>query len=152
MSLSDIDQHISSLREEERKIQDVYKKRARFLHQNAILPINDDFPDYIRYFLHEEQLKQSAGARNNEVISNLEKIMSDFIKNTTENLRSEDIFTLVGTPYRLPINGKQICEQVQGIEISQGEYSAKREVLIDLPVKAASSKVMLQLKDIISQR
>ncbi|CAF3933909.1 unnamed protein product [Rotaria sordida] len=73
-------------------------------------------------------------------------------ENTAENLRSEDIFTLVGTLYRLPINGKQIREQVQGVEISQGEYSAKREVLVDLPAKAASSKVVLQLKDIISQR
>ncbi|CAF5042149.1 unnamed protein product [Rotaria sp. Silwood1] len=73
-------------------------------------------------------------------------------ENTTENLRPEDIFTLVGTLYRLPINGEQIREQVQGIEIDQGEYSAKREVLVDLPAKAASSKVMLQLKDIISER
>ncbi|CAF1328118.1 unnamed protein product, partial [Rotaria sp. Silwood1] len=61
-------------------------------------------------------------------------------ENTTENLRPEDIFTLVGTLYRLPINGEQIREQVQGIEIDQGEYSAKREVLVDLPAKAASSK------------
>ncbi|CAF1126771.1 unnamed protein product [Rotaria sp. Silwood1] len=167
MSLSDIDQHISKLREEERQIQDVYKKLARYLHANAILPINDDFPDYLRYFIREEQMKQSAGARNAEVITNLEKMMADFISdmerfkktiedqrnsaNATENLRPENIFTLVGTLYHLPINGKQIREQVEGIEYSQGQYSAQREAHIDLPAKAASSKVMLQLKTIVSQ-
>ncbi|CAF3724003.1 unnamed protein product [Rotaria sp. Silwood1] len=167
MSLSDIDQHISKLREEERQIQDVYKKLARYLHANAILPINDDFPDYLRYFIREEQMKQSAGARNVEVITNLEKMMGDFISdmerfkktiqdqrnsaNATENLRPENIFTLVGTLYHLPINGKQIREQVEGIEYSQGQYNAQREAHIDLPAKAASSKVMLQLKTIVSQ-
>ncbi|CAF2985234.1 unnamed protein product [Rotaria sp. Silwood2] len=167
MSLNDIDQRIENLRKEEKQIQDVYKELARFLHRNAILPINDDFPDYIRYFIREEQLKQSAGARNTEVINNLEKLMADFmndmerfkktiqdernLESTTESLRPEDIFILVGTLYHLPINGKQIRDQGDGIEFSQGEYSAKGEVQVKLPAKAASSSVMLQLKDIVSK-
>ncbi|CAF3087293.1 unnamed protein product [Rotaria sp. Silwood2] len=167
MSLNDIDQHINNLREEENKIQDVYKKLVRFLHANAILPINDDFPEYLRYFLREEQMKQSAGAHNTEIITNLEKMMTDFMRdmelfkktihdernsdNATENLRPEDIFILVSTLYQLPINGKLIREQIDEIEFSQEKYNTKREVHVDLPVKAVSSKVMLQLKNIVSQ-
>ena len=138
--MTDIDKRINDLRAEEKAIQDVYKKLARFLHANAILPINDDFVDYLRYFIREEQMKQSAGAHNSEVIANLEKIMADFIsdmkrfkevlqnqRDSTETLQSEDIFTLVGTLYHLPITGQQIRDQVNGIQISQEKYSAKRE-------------------------
>jgi hypothetical protein len=165
--LVDIDKRISDLRAEEKEIQDVYKKLAGFLHVNAILPINDDIVAYIEYFIREEQMKQSAGARNIEVIAGLRKMMNEFkedmelLKKTLQDQRQtpdhmdipkpEDIFTLVGTLYRLPINGKQIREQVNGIKISQEKSGAKRENYISLPSKAASSNVMIRMEDIISR-
>jgi hypothetical protein len=168
LSLADIDKRISDLREEESKIQDVYKKLAQFLHKNAILPINDDFIDYLRYFIREEQMKQSAGARNTEVITSLEKMMADYnsdmelFKKTlqdqrdsgdeAETLQPEEVFTLVGTLYRLPITGQQIREQVVGIQFGQEKYGVKHENLVSLPAKAASSQVMLKLRDIMSTR
>jgi hypothetical protein len=70
----------------------------------------------------------------------------------TEVLKPEDVFTMVGTLYHLPINGKQIRAQVDGIKIGQEKYSAQREIYVELPAKAASSKVMVQLKDIVSTK
>lgn len=167
MSLNDIDQHISNLREEERQMQEVYKKLARFLHKHAILPINDDYPEYIWYFIREEQLKQSAGARNSEVIANLEKLLKEFTEdierfkkviendrnseNDTGNLQPENVFTLVGSLYRLRINGQQIREQVNAIEIVENKSTAKDDVYVELPAKVASSKLMTKLENIISE-
>jgi hypothetical protein len=168
ISLRDIDKRISDLREEERQIQDVYRKLAEFLHANALLPINDGYIDYLQYFIREEQMKQNAGAHNTEVIAGLEKMMTEFtddielFKKTlrdqidasgeTKVLQPEDVFQLVGTLYRLPINGNQIREQVAIMEISQKRYNAQHEKFVELPAKAASSKLMLQLRDILSAR
>ncbi|CAF0824824.1 unnamed protein product [Rotaria sordida] len=168
MSLSDIDKRIGDLRDEAAKIQDVYKQLAKFLHANSILPINDDILEYLQYFIREEQMKQSAGARNEEVIGGLRKMMDEFTNNMelfrnaireqkesgdmTDILKPEQIFDLVGTLYELPITGKQIRQQVDGIKFGQENYAAHRERSIQLPAKAASSKVMQDLKNIVSIR
>ncbi len=166
MSLSDIDQRISDLREEKRQIQNVYRQLVQFLHANAILPINDDFLDYLQYFIREEQMKQSAGAQNTQVIASLQKMMTDYTSemelfkktlkeqkdsaNSTEILQPKEIFRLVDTLYRLPITGQQIHQQVDGIKIGQGKSTSQRDIHVELPAKAASSKVMRQLKEIVS--
>ncbi|CAF3092698.1 unnamed protein product [Rotaria sp. Silwood2] len=166
VSLNDIDKRISDLRDEAAKIQDVYKQLAKFLHANSILPINDDILEYLQYFIREEQMKQSAGARNDEVIAGLRKTMDEFANNMelfknaireqqesedmTDILNPEEIFDLVGTLYDLPINGKQIREQVDGIRFGQENCAVHRERNIQLPAKAASSKVMRDLKEILS--
>jgi hypothetical protein len=166
MSLTDIDKRIRDLREEAAKIQAVYRKLARFLYANAIIPINDAFAEYLQYFIREEQMKQNAGAHNSEVIDGLKKLMADFnndmisFKNASEGqkksanaadvLQYEEIFDLVSTLYQLPITGRQILEQVNGIKISQENNTMKRENFVKLPARADSSKVMRQLRDIIS--
>jgi hypothetical protein len=166
MSLRDIDKRISDLREEAAQIQDVYTKLAGFLNANAILPINDDILEYLRYFIREEQMKLNAGARNSEVIAGLEKMMTEFTSNMellrktlkeqkeSGNMRDviqpEEIFTLVGNLYRLPITGQQIRQQVEGIKIGQERYGAQREKSVSLPRKAAYSKVMIQMREITS--
>ncbi|CAF1191869.1 unnamed protein product [Rotaria sp. Silwood1] len=167
-SLSDIDKRISDLRDEKSKIEDVYKKLSKFLHANAILPLNDDILEYLKLFIKEEQMKKNAGNQNNDVIQGLEQMMKDYeeeinlFKKTIENekdrsnakdvLKSDDIFPLVGTLYRLPINGKKIREQVDGLKISQNNISSKREFFVELPVKANSSTIMCQFKNIISNK
>ncbi|CAF3545228.1 unnamed protein product [Rotaria sp. Silwood1] len=165
-SLSDIDQRLRDLRFEKTEIENVYKKLAKFLHANAILPINDDILEYLRHFIREEQMKKNSGGQNNDIIHNLEQIMRNYeeeinlfreaIKNDTDPsnrkdvLKPNEIFPLVGTLYRLPINGSQIREQVDELKLNQGNLSAKREIFVRLPAKANSSKVMLQFKNIIS--
>ncbi|CAF1160764.1 unnamed protein product [Rotaria sp. Silwood1] len=72
MTLSDIDQRISDLRGEASKIQEVYKKVAIFLHANAIVATNDDILEYLQYFIREEQMKQSVGASNADVIADID--------------------------------------------------------------------------------
>ncbi|CAF3385692.1 unnamed protein product [Rotaria sp. Silwood2] len=167
-SLSDIDKRISDLKDEKSKIEDVYKKLSKFLHANAILPLNDDILEYLKLFIKEEQMKKNAGNQNNDVIQGLEQMMKDYeeeinlFKKTIENekdrsnakdvLKSDDIFPLVGTLYRLPINGKKIREQVDGLKISQNNISSKREIFVELPVKANSSTIMCQFKNIISNK
>ncbi|CAF3879161.1 unnamed protein product [Adineta steineri] len=166
MTLADIDRRITELRNEESKIQDIYRKLVRFLHVNAILPVNDDFIEYLQYFIREEQMKQSAGAQNTEIIDSLERLKNDYnkemglYKKTLEEqkksihpsqlVKPDEIFMLVETLYELPITGKQIKQQVDGIRIGQTRSGAQRETFVELPAKAASSKVMLELKEIIS--
>lgn len=161
LSLSDIDKRIGDLQEEAAKIRDVYQKLAKFLHANAILPINDDILEYLRYFVREEQMKQSAGAKNADVIANLEKMMEEYTKememfkktledhrnsaDQTDVIKSEEIFTLVGSLFRLPITGQQIRRQVEGIRYSQEGNGTRRETYMNLPRKAESSKVMQQM-------
>ncbi|CAF1061259.1 unnamed protein product [Adineta steineri] len=65
-------------------------------------------------------------------------------------LKPDEIFILVETLYELPITGKQIRQQVDGIRIGQARTGAQRETFVELPAKAASSKVMLELKEIVS--
>ncbi|CAF4240081.1 unnamed protein product [Adineta steineri] len=166
MTLVDIDRRITDLRNEESKIQDIYRKLVRFLHINAILPVNDDFIEYLQYFIREEQMKQSAGAQNTEIIGSLESLRDDYNKemglykktleeqknsiNPSQSVKPDEIFILVETLYELPITGKQIKQQVDGIRIGQTRSSTQRETFVELPTKAASSKVMLELKEIVS--
>ncbi|CAF2089667.1 unnamed protein product [Rotaria magnacalcarata] len=168
MSLSDIDQRISDLRAEAAKIRDVYIKLAKFLHTNSIVPINNDIVEYLQYFIREEQMKQNAGAGNQELIAGLRKQLDEFTNNfelfkkaikeqqesgeLTDVLEPEKIFDLVGTLYDLPINGRQIQEQVNGIKFSQEKSAAHREKSIRLPAKAAESKVMQELQTIVCRR
>ncbi len=166
LSLKDIDKRIHALRDEQAQIQDVYKKLARFLYIKSILPINDVYIEYLEYFIREEQMKQGTRDYNTETIANLEKMIKDY-KNEmesfkrileeqkaagkeTETLSPDEVFTLAGTLYHLPINGKQIRAQVDGIKFGQRKCTADREKFVELPAKAASSKVMLQLRDIVS--
>ncbi|CAF1242265.1 unnamed protein product [Rotaria sordida] len=67
-------------------------------------------------------------------------------------LKSEDIFPLVGNVYRLPINGKEIREQVNVLKIGQTDISLEREVFDELSAKAISSTIMYQFKSIISNK
>jgi hypothetical protein len=111
-------------------------------------------------------MKNNAGAKNAEVIAGLEKMMADYIKEidlfkkTLQNhdpltigvIQTEEIFPLVGTLYRLPINGRKIREQVEGLKINQGNVLLERESFIQLPATAASSIIMLPLKRILSAR
>ena len=166
MTLADIDRLIDDLEGEAAKIRDVYRKLAGFLHANAILPINDEIVDYLKYFIREEEMKQSAGAHNTKVIESLKGTMDEFkhdmdlfkttLKDqntTTDQLdipKPDEIFTLVGTLYRLPINGQQIREQVNGINAAQEKCGAGREVSVTLPGKAARSKVMTNMREITS--
>jgi hypothetical protein len=162
-SLSDIDKRISDLREEKAKMEDVYKKLSKFLHANAILPINDDIIEYLRHFIREQEMN-----KNPDVVRGLEQMMKDYedeinlfkqtIKNdknssnATDVLQPDQIFPLVGTLFRLPINGPKIREQVDGLRITQQNISAQREIFVELPAKANSSLVMLQFKGHVGSR
>ncbi|CAF0962355.1 unnamed protein product [Adineta steineri] len=65
-------------------------------------------------------------------------------------VKPDEIFMLVETLDELPITGKQIKQQVDGIRIGQTRSDAQRETFDELPTKVALSKVMLELKEIIS--
>ena len=128
-----IDKRIDDLRTEQVTILNIYNKLTKFLHINAIHPFNDDILDYLRLFIREEQMKNDSGVQNNAVIEGLveitkehEKEMRVFRKTladdkdsveTTDILNTEDIFPLVGTLYRLSINGQQIREQVDNLKL-----------------------------------
>ncbi|CAF0982499.1 unnamed protein product, partial [Rotaria sordida] len=99
---------------------------------------------------------------NNDIIQNLEQMIKDFmkeinlfkqtVKNEKDALKPKIIFPLVGSVYRLPINGKKIREQVNALKISQTDISLEREVFDELSAKANSSTIMHQFKSINSNK
>ncbi|CAF4320811.1 unnamed protein product [Rotaria sp. Silwood2] len=70
--------------------------------------------------------------------------------NYKDVVKTDEIFTLVGTLYRLPIYGNFIRTQVNGLQISQDNISSKREVYVELSAKANTSKIMHQFRNHIS--
>jgi hypothetical protein len=100
--------------------------------------------------------------KNYDVVQGLEKMMKDYeeemnlFKETIKNdkdasnsrdvLQPDEIFPLVGTLYRLPINGRKIREQVDGLKITQENIGRKRENYVQLPAKANNSTVMREFK------
>ena len=159
----EFDKYSSDLREEKRIIQHVYIRLAQFLNANLILPINnDDYKDYLQYFIDEERMKQNAGAHNRQIIANLEKIMADYndeieifkqsLKRQRdggeqiEALQLEDVFIVINTLYHLRINGQQIREQVKAQETSEQRSGAQHEKYIELQqAAAATSKLTRQI-------
>jgi energy-coupling factor transporter ATP-binding protein EcfA2 len=160
-SMGQLDKHANNLLDEETKIEDVYKKLCKFLLANAILPLNDDLVEYLAWLILEQQMKKKAG----DVINHLQTIRSKYakeinlFKKTLENernsankiqlIQAKDIFPLVSTLYKLPINGQRIREQVEQLKLNQ-KKTEKRENFVQLPTKANSSKLMLQLKETLS--
>ncbi|CAF1058199.1 unnamed protein product [Rotaria sordida] len=70
-----------------------------------------------KVFMKEEQMKKKSGCENNVTIQGVEQMIKDYakeinlfkqtIKTEKDALKPEDIFPLVGSVYRLPINGKK---------------------------------------------
>ena len=165
-----VEQRIKDLKFEQEQIIKVCSQLTEFLRVNALNPINDDMLEYIEHFIREERLKKSAGAHNESVIAGLEKALADYkremdivrqamkTKATTltsdssgsaDVIKQEEIFTLVGTLYRLPINGPKIQAQVNELRRIQSKFSRNREEIVNLPRKADSSSVMSNLREIL---
>ena len=166
-TLDDIEQRLSDLRREADQIQDTYRQLAEFYQANALIPGNDSFAEYLQYFIDEEMKKQGGTARNNEVIASLQELLENFrqhmemLRRTIEEQRNSgnenrsrleprDIFALVNNLYTLPINGRQIREQVQGIEMGERQNILVQEQLIQLPEHAASSTMMVAAIQILT--
>jgi uncharacterized protein YgbK (DUF1537 family) len=163
-----INQRIKDLKAEQEAIIKVCTQLTQFLRVNALNPVNDDIIEYIQHFIREEQTKKAAGAQNEGVIEGLEKLLADYrqeMKIVQQGMRiaqtplasdpastmtSEDIFLLVGTLYRLPINGAKIRAQVDEIKRVQQRFSRNREQIVNLPIQAATSSVMIELERILA--
>jgi hypothetical protein len=152
--LTYVDKYIQNLHDEQEKIIDIYEKLLQFLHVNAIHPFNNDVLEYLRVFSLQERSKQNRFSEHLATIMqkceykiNLLKTSSE---NATDSLKSEDIFKLAGTLYRLPIHGKIIREQVNQLKIIEGNILKEHEKRIELPSKASSSKVMIKLQELNS--
>ncbi|CAF2766525.1 unnamed protein product [Rotaria sp. Silwood2] len=165
-----IDQRIKNLKEEQEAIIKVCTQLTQFLRVNALNPVNDDILEYIEHFIREEKTKKNAGVQNDDVIAGLEKLLVDYknemnilqqamkitsttisnnSSNSTDVIKSEQIFLLVGSLYRLPINGAKIREQIEGLKNIQSKFSKNREHVVNLPIEANSSSVMTDLKNIL---
>ena len=108
-------------------------------------------------------MKTECSGQKTDVIQGLQKMLNNYetemklFKETIKNdknaanredvLKYDQIFSLVGALYRLPIHGPLIREQVDRLTFSQGKLSSKREVYVELPSKANSSKLMSQFKN-----
>jgi hypothetical protein len=164
--LNVIDQHINDLQKEQAEIEDILNKMSKFLHVNAILPLNDDNVQYLRFFIREEQMKHEAGTRNNAVFDGLSTIITNYEDNmdafkktlTNRNASSNakdipnaaDVYALFGNLRRLSINKELFRHSVDLIDRSANEAVRQTEKSVRLPEKAAKSTLMCTLKDIVS--
>ena len=163
--LEAIEQRIKDLRAEEDAIIKVCTQLTQFLRVNALNPVNDDILEYIQHFIREEQTKKNNGALNNDIIDGLEKLSADYKRemeilqkamqntqptNSSDIVKHEEIFGLVGKLYHLPINGAKIRAQVNEMKNIQQRFSRNREQTVNLPPEADSSSVMADLKIILT--
>lgn len=166
-----IEKRIKDLKEEEQAIIKVCTQLTQFLRANALNPVNDDILDYIQHFIREEQIKKNAGTQNQGVIDGLNKLLEDYTQemkilqqtlqlsqtsltvdpaNPADVVKQEEIFRLVGTLYRLPINGPKIRAQVDELKNVQRKFSRNREQTVNLPDEAESSSIMVDLTYILN--
>ena len=114
--------------------------------------------------------EKEGWSSNSDVIAGLQKLSDDYkqemgilqqgmktsqtsLATTSSNpdniSQPEEIFILVGTLYRLPVNGAKIRAQVDELKSVQQRFSQNREQSVNLPVEACSSSVMADLKQIL---
>ena len=170
-SVEAVDKRIADLKDELEQIKKVCAKLTQFLQANALNPVNDDIVEYIQHFIREEQIKKNAGADNDSVIAGLKSLLDDYKQeiatlkdalkankglstsnslNESKVLQPDEIFLLVGTLYRLPINGTKIRAQVAGLKYTQEKFTRNREQKVNLPTLAGSSSVMDELIQILA--
>jgi hypothetical protein len=165
-----IEKRINDLKEEQEAIIKVSTQLTQFLHENALTPVNDDILEYIQHFIREEQMKKNGGVQNDGIIDGLNKLLVDYknemeilqqglkmsqtslatnSSNQTNIVQPEEIFILVGTLYRLPINGAKIRAQVDELKRVQEKFSRNKEQTVNLPAEADSSLLMTDLINIL---
>ncbi|CAF1229005.1 unnamed protein product [Rotaria sordida] len=145
--IDEIKQRIKDLEVEQEAIIKVCTQLTQFLRANALNPSagvqNDDVITGLEKLLvdykHEMDILQQAMKINSTTISNSSSESTDVIK-------PEQIFLLVSSLYRLPINGAKIREQVEGLKCIQSKFTQNREHVVQLLVEADSSSVMIDLK------
>jgi hypothetical protein len=171
-----VNELINNLKKELEAMILVCGKLSRFLRANSITPYNDDTAKYIEHFILEEQTKQKAGAKNDEVIRGLQATLKAYeedmalfsmveefdddlvmlmpdddsttatVDNSNEVPKTEEIFPLVESLYALPINGDKIRLQVEGLKKNQTKNIQHREQAIQLPSSATSPMIRDRLK------
>lgn len=156
-----IDQRITSLRREADQMRKICVELSAFLKANSITLSNDDLFEYLHHQLNEEKEKRRINVADEAVIRNLEKMIEDYqaelklLKEPTKieskdlfhhDDRIEKIFALVKQLYDLPINGKSIKEQVEGIEEGQLLDIEAQELFVDLRGNRTTSKVLSNLE------
>lgn len=133
-----------------------------FYRKYALVEIDDVYEEYLKYFIDEESQKQKGGVDNAEVIAKLQKHREEylehmkFLKSTSKEPKAssnqeiaqdelESVFALVRTLYDLPITGRQIREQVEGITFAEKRNIRLKEQVIQLSGHVVSSTMMQEL-------
>jgi hypothetical protein len=121
--------------------------------------------EYFHHFIREQQQKQIEGKDNAEIICSLQQMMKDYLEELNlvkENISSTvynfhiseqiyQIFILVQQIYELPIHGKLIEEQINGVNEGRAQAATSTEQYVDLPIGFNSSQIILTLKDIVNK-
>ena len=152
----------NDLQNEEKEIRRICVTLWSFIAANSIVPFNDDLVDYMQLFLDEEKSKGRSG--NPDIIHNLQRVIDEYKAELSLYTRStsstndrefvdprkiDEIFTLVGQLFRLPINGQFIREQVEGIKRGKLHYVDRNEQDVPLPVNLNDSKVLADIEALL---
>lgn len=161
-----VDQRLQSLKSEKEAILRVCGQLAHFIRTNSMNPVNDDIFEYIQHFIREEKQKKNQGAKNDDIIVELEKLEDDYRKEmevikqlmngaqnqsstTSSTITPQKIFDLVRDLYHLPLYGKKIREQVEQVKIVQQKARQDRETLMRSLKTAETSPTMVGLRKIL---
>lgn len=148
------------------KIQEIYQQLARFMHANALIPFNDAYTKYLDYYISIENRTGRSPSDSGSKLQRLQEVKRDFeqhlntFKGELEKLPREqryervsltpsNIIRLINELYALPISGVKIHEQVSQIQFVEDRGFKKNEIYVELPVKAANSKVMKALVAVV---
>jgi hypothetical protein len=161
--LSQIDQYISQLEQEQNIIRHICSKLTLFLTENSISPTNDDVIEYINLILYEEKQKRNAGFGNKQIIHGLENMIREYqdeLKFFKSNIDDEidksdvptidDIFVFQWQLFELPITGKYMKQQIESLNFNQMNMIEQREDYVELPRDAKFSANMQQLKRVMA--
>lgn len=118
-NISDLENRVIELENEQRIITEASAKFGHFLKANAIVPYNDALKDYLHYLIEQEEGKANK-TDDRKTLEGLKmlmltyesevKILSESMNSSghSEPLTPDDIKNLEKELYSLPINGEQL--------------------------------------------
>lgn len=99
--LKRVEKRINDLKKEQDKIIEISAKLANFLKQNAIVPFNDAFLDYLKHIIKQEREKYNVGDNEKNRIEKLENLKDHYInqKEIFEKAQDSKILNPVDVSY-----------------------------------------------------
>jgi GTPase SAR1 family protein len=148
----------TELNSEKEIIINITAKFANFLKNNAIVPFNDSFKDYLEHLIENEKTLTQKGSKNKENIENLEKMVAayDEQKRILDNafrtnvslsqITTEDVFEMIKLLRSLPHCGPMIIEAEKAqIKAMRAEQLMERQSISSISITKKLGMISIKL-------